>query len=81
MIPIYLIVAGSVGLVSNIIYIIKNAITKKREQNQKENSEENKSPVGVEQLFNIFLFAWTIAGKLMCKWLRVSRKLKSLCFI
>ena len=66
MIPIYLIVAGSVGLVSNIISIIKSAMTKKQEQTQEENSEEKKSAVGVEQLFNTFLFAWSIAGKLIC---------------
>ena len=66
MIPIYLIVAGSVGLVSNIISIIKSVMTKKQEQTQEENSKVKMWAVVVELLFNTFLFAWTIAGKLIC---------------
>ena len=66
MIPIFLIVSGSASMVSIITYIIKSVMAQKQEQTQEENSEVKMWAVVVELLFNTFLFAWTIAGKLIC---------------
>lgn len=55
MIPIYLIVAGCFGLVSNLISLIKSLMKKSEE-------DKEKSQLGLEQIINVFLFAWFIAG-------------------
>ena len=66
MIPIFLIVSGSASMVSIIIYIIKSVMAQKQEETQEEISVEKKWAMGVELLVNTFLFAWSIAGKLIC---------------
>lgn len=57
MIPIYLVVAGSVGILSNLITMVRG-----RKNSGDENGEEKKQPAGFEQLLNVFLTAWFIAG-------------------
>ena len=41
-------------------------MAQKQEETQEEISVEKKWAMGVELLFNTFLFAWSIAGKLIC---------------
>jgi hypothetical protein len=41
-------------------------MAQKQEETQEEISVEKKWAMGVELLVNTFLFAWSIAGKLIC---------------
>lgn len=56
-IPIYLIVAGSFGLVRNIFSIIRRCLNRDEEA---ENNNKNVNPV--ESIIDCFMFAWFIAG-------------------
>lgn len=57
-IPIYLVVAGSVGILANLMGLCKKA------KNRNEPEEEQEKPKGnpVDYLLNCFLLAWFIAG-------------------
>lgn len=60
-IPIYLIVSGSFGLVKAIISTICTIKNKTSEDHEDDGQAQNKTNP-VEQIINIFLFAWFIAG-------------------
>eukprot|EP00795_Rhopilema_esculentum_P016396 gene16396-7800_t len=61
-IPIYLIVAGAFGILSNLISLTRSS-HKKRKQNAGEEVEESsKGSKGCEGILNCFLMAWFIAG-------------------
>ena len=56
-IPIYLLVAGSFGVLRNSITIVRRCCKKNEEE------EENQRKVNpVESVIDLFMFAWFIAG-------------------
>lgn len=59
MIPIYLIVGGSFGIVKNLFTIGQRC----KNKNDEEGEEKNVKPNPVDGVLSCFLFAWFIAGK------------------
>ena len=57
-IPIYLIVAGSVGLVANLMGLCKKA----KNRNEQEEEDEKVKGNPLDYFINCFLLAWFIAG-------------------
>lgn len=58
MIPIYLIVAGSFGVATNLFSLFKRC-----RKSEEERQEDQKKVNPIEGIVNCFMFAWFIAGK------------------
>ena len=61
MIPIYLIVGGSFGIIKNLSSLGQRA----RNKNDEDADEKNAKTNPFDGILNCFLFAWFIAGELV----------------